>query len=210
MHESGNTFSQLIPLTGKGGKVTIEGNKLPPSLLYVRHVVRTEQIEVFSYGLVQIDRPPLVGNITGPVQAKKGQGIITLDASSSHDPDISAIKDNSNVLTYTWFCRREDDVSYSQYSARRRHRYLFRYRYHNRSLHSIPADVAYGRPFTDNGCFGFGPGRLSSKKPVLEVDVNKMKSKYSYIFKLVVSKGKRSTSVHHTLRVNPSVFFKVR
>lgn len=210
MYDSSDKFSQLIPLTGNGGKVTIQGNNLPSSLLYVRHVVRTEQIEVFSYGLVQIDRPPLVGQITGPVQARKGEGVITLDASKSNDPDISSFRDRSGEITYTWFCKREDDFTYAQYSARRLQRYRFQYRYRKHFMRSIPADVSNGRPFTDDGCFGFGPGRLSSNKSVLKVDVNKMKSKYTYVFSLVVSKGRRSTKVYHKLKINPSVFFKVR
>ena len=209
MYVSSNTFSPLIPLPGKEGKVTIPAGRFPPTLIYVRHVLKTEQIEVFSsYGLVQIDLPPLVVNITGPKEAKKGHGKITLDASNSFDPDTP--KDQDGKLIFTWFCKREDDFTYAQYSARRRQRYRFRYLYTRQFMRSIPADVDHGRPFTDDGCFGYGPGRLSHKGPKLEVDVDKMKSKYKYIFRVVVSKGQRKTSMEHTLRINPSVTLKVR
>lgn len=210
MYESSKTFSPLIPLPGHGGKVTLEGHKYPPSLVYVRHVIKTEQIEVYSYGLVKIDRPPLVVKITGPTEVKKGQGVIILDASKSFDPDTSVIKDQDEDLVFTWFCKREDDFSYAQYSARRRQRYRFRYLYTKKFMRSIPADVQNGRPFTDDGCFGFGPGRLSKNTSKLEVPVDTMKSKYDYIFRVVVSKGRRKTAVEHTLRINPSVVFKVR
>lgn len=53
-------------------------------------------------------------------------------------------------------------------------------------------------------------GRTEENGKLLIVNVNKLKSRHSYDFKLIVSKRKRTTSVIHELKVHPSVHFTFR
>jgi hypothetical protein len=211
LYKEHNTFTRLEHQYSDTDSITLQPQQFPPTFMFVRFVAYTEQIEIssYDYGLLQIVLPPLHANVTGPVKVTKGDGIIILDASMSHDPDTTENSKN-DTLTFTWFCKRDDDFSHAQYSARRRERYRFRYRYRRQFLRSIPADSPFGRPFTDDGCFGFGPGRLSSKESKLKVNVNRMKSKHRYIFTLYVTKGRRRTTLHHTMMLEPSVLFAIR
>lgn len=211
LYKEGNKFTRLEHQLSDGDSITLKPHQFPPTLMFVRFVAYTEKIEVssYDYGIVQIDLPPLQAKLTGPTKVQKGDGIIILDASKSYDPDITGSSKNE-TMTFTWICKRDDDYTQAQYSARRRAQILNRYRYRKKFMRSIPADVPFGRPFSDDGCFGFGPGRMSSNESKLKVNVNRMKSRHRYIFTLILTKGRRRSKLYHTLKLEPSVFFRIR
>ena len=78
---------------------------------------------------------------------------------------------------------------------------------------SLPVvDVPTGQSSASGGCYGNGPGRLSAIKNTLVVDVDKMEANQTYVFKLVVSNGLRSSNTHHrlTIQQRQRVIFKIR
>ena len=146
------------------------------SYFYVSYILKLSSQKVIGYdfGYIKLLQVP-VAIISGVHFATKGDGNITLDGTLSHDPETLP-------LTFTWFCRR----SYEMFAQ-------------NDSL--VVVDVPTGQSSSSEGCYGYGPGRLSAIKNTLVVDVDKMEANQTYVFKLVVSNGLRSSNIHHRLTI---------
>lgn len=91
----------------------LNGKELDESYLYVRYTasIKTRsgdyEVKTYDYGYVRVLYPPLIARITGSITAIKGNGSVTLDASSSYDPN--AMVSNSSALTFIWYCQRLPD-----------------------------------------------------------------------------------------------------
>ena len=163
---------------------------LRPNLLdsyyYVSYVLRIPpQLKIigFDYGYVLVRQPPNA-NILGASIAVQGDGNITLRGSLSHDPNA----DGASPLTFTWFCRR----SYEAFPE----------------IDPLPiVDVPNGNASTAGGCYGYGPGRLSSVESVLFVNADVMEAGQTYVFELVVSNAKISSKTVHWLTLKGKAFF---
>ena len=146
------------------------------SYFYVSYILKLPSQKVISYdfGYIKLLQVP-VAIISGVHSATKGDGDITLDGTLSYDPETLP-------LNFTWFCRR----SYEMFAQ-------------NDSLPVV--DVPTGQSSASGGCYGYGPGRLSDITNTLVVDVDKMEANQTYVFKLVVSNGFRSSHIHHRLTI---------
>ena len=176
----------------RGSKnLTIEPRTLPPGLYYIRLIAEMTKEEGAidsDFGFLEVVLPEIVAKILGVNKAVKGTGKIVLDASHSYDPYEMNIKDQG--LVFTWLCRREEeDFSYIQ---------------------SLSIDQSYGRDKVLGGCFGYGVGKLNTTEPTIEIDINGMISQSSYVFKVIVQKGNRSSSANHTLLVESSICFNLK
>ena len=146
------------------------------SYFYVSYILKlpSQRVIGYDFGYIQLLQVP-VAIVSGVHFATKGDGNIKLDGSLSRDPETLP-------LTFTWFCRR----SYEIFEE-------------NDSLPIV--DVPTGQSSASGGCYGYGPGRLSAVQTTLVVDVDKMEANQTYVFKLVVSNGLRSSSILHRLAV---------
>lgn len=96
----------------KTGKLQLEGREFDESYLYIRCAAfitnqsGNVEVETYDYGYVRVVYPPLVVQITGSSTAIKGNGSVTLYASSSYDPN--ARLNNSSGLSFSWYCQRVD------------------------------------------------------------------------------------------------------
>lgn len=97
----------------KTGKLELKGKELDESYLYIRCTASIKtllgdyEVKTYDYGYVRVLYPPLNVRITGSITAIKGNGSVTLDASSSYDPHT--IVNNSSRLTFIWYCQRLPD-----------------------------------------------------------------------------------------------------
>ena len=170
---------------------------LPLSIVGVGYVYIQCVIEVrgdagsmsFDYGFLRIVRPPLVAKITDITQESESWSKIKLSARQSFDAELKY--DRSQGLQFTWFCRVEGEI-FATYST------------------GQIVDIALGRNKSYGGCFGFGPGILSSRDKVLELNREKMVKTKKYIFKLVLNKDTRNASAEYELNVKPQVSISVR
>ena len=157
------------------------------SYYYVSYIFRIPpELKVigYDYGYILVLQPPPIANVSGVSIAAQGDGNITLNGSLSYDPNA----DNVSPLTFTWFCRR----SYEAFPQ----------------IDPLPiVDVPNGNASASGGCFGFGPGRLSSIESVLIVNVDQMEAGQRYVFQLVVSNGEKSSKAIHWLTVKRKAFF---
>lgn len=140
----------------------------------------------FDYGYIRIVRDPLVAIITDTTESRIQ---IMLSAGKSYDAGRKWY--GTRGLQFTWFCRLEGEAFLNKTE-----RYV--------------VDEAFGRPKSDRGCFGFGPGRLTSKDEVLVLNVKEMVKSKKYIFKLVVNKDDRNASAVYEFSVKPLVSIFVR
>lgn len=96
----------------KTGKLQLKGREFDEGYLYIRCVafIKTRSgddgVETYDFGYVRIVYPPLVVQIAGSSAAIKGNGSVTLDASSSYDPNTRL--NNSSGLSFSWYCKRVD------------------------------------------------------------------------------------------------------
>ena len=150
------------------------------SYFYVSYVLKLPSQKVIGYdfGYIKLLQVP-VAIISGVHFATKGDGDITLNGTLSYDPETLP-------LNFTWFCRR----SYEMFAQ-------------NESLTVV--DVPIGQSSASGGCYGYGPGRLSTIKNTLVVDVDKMEANQTYVFRLVVSNGLRSSNIHHRLTIQQRI-----
>ena len=94
----------------KTGKLELKGKEFGEGYLYIRCAAFNKTlpgnvgVETYDYGYIRIVYPPLVVQIAGSSIAIKGNGSVTLDASSSYDPN--ARLNNSSGLSFSWYCRR--------------------------------------------------------------------------------------------------------
>ena len=164
------------------GKLQLKGREFDEGYLYIRCAAFSTLslsgdvgVETYDYGYVRIVYPPLVAQIAGSSTAIKGNGSVTLDASSSYDPN--ARRNNSSGLSFNWYCKRVD------------------------------GNITKEGP---SGCYGHHSGKLSSTKPIIIVDVDSMDANQTYLFELVISKGRRVSRAIHTLVVFPPYVISLR
>ncbi|XP_078351488.1 polycystin-1-like protein 2 [Oculina patagonica] len=159
------------------------------SYFYVSYVLRrAPQLEVtgYDYGYILLLQSPPVANISGVSSATKGERNITLNGSLSYDPHA----DQAGPLIFNWFCRRSHETLPDD--------------------DSLPVvDAPNENTSRSGGCYGYGPGRLSSNENILIVDVDKMEGGQMYVFELLVSNGVKSSRAVHWLAVKyqPASFF---
>ena len=183
------TMSQTLDLGSQN--LTIKPKRMAVGLYFIRllaEMTKEEGAIGYDYGFLQVMLPDLVAKISGVDMAVKGTGHIVLDATDSYDPDDPAAKDQGMV--FTWLCRREDE----DFS----------------NLESLPIDSPLGRQKILGGCFGYGVGKMNTTEPILTVNINRMVSKNSYVFKVIAEKENRSSAAYHTLRVESSIGFSIR
>ena len=178
----GRKFDSFLPGGIKHDKPvwSMRRRKSLDSYYYVSYVVRTLsrlRIMGHDYGYILLLQSSPVANVSGASFGFKGQGNITLDGSRSYDPH----PEKGSPLTFTWFCRRSYET------------------FHEND--SIPVDTPNGNANLSGGCYGYGPGRLSGRENVLNVDVDKMDGGQTYVFELLVSNGVESSRASHQLAV---------
>lgn len=197
-HEStvDNTNKQFLPfikLAYNVKKITLEPRRLSLGYHYIKFEAEMrgqEGTRAYDYGYVHVVLPELVSKITGPTSVVKGSGFITFNGGDSFDPDLDGLS-RYEGLTYTWYCRRENE-DYSNAS-------------------SLPVDKNLGGPRDKGGCFGLGPGRLSTKTKTSTLDPAEMKAKLYYVVELVVSKnGRTSRIASHRFYVISALQFSIK
>ena len=136
-------------------------------------------------GYVRIVRDPLVAVIT---DISKTRSKIILSAEKSFDAGRRRL--GTGGLQFTWFCRLEGE---SFLDATERY-----------------AVDEFGRVKTNTGCFGYGPGKLTSRDKVLVLNTTEMVESKKYIFRLDVYKDNRNASAMYELAVKPTAAIFVR
>ena len=142
----------------------------------------------FDYGYLKIVRAPLVAKITDITRGSEIFTTIKLSARNSFDAERRS--DGSLRLQFTWFCRLEDETF-------------------SDSMEKV-VDAAFGRNKSQHGCFGFGPGKLTSRDEVLVLNRAEMVKSQKYIFTLVVYKDVRNSSAVYEYDVRSQVSIFVR
>jgi len=137
-------------------------------------------------GYMRIVRDPLVAVITKINEARTK---IMLSAAKSFDAGRRG--SGTKGLQFTWFCRLAGE-SFLNVTAR------------------YAVDDSFGRVKTNTGCFGYGPGRLTSRKEILVLEMQEMVESRKYIFKLVVKKDDRNASAVYEFTVKPPASIFVR
>lgn len=137
-------------------------------------------------GYMRIVRDPLVAVIT---QINGARTKIMLSAAKSFDAGRRG--SGTKGLQFTWFCRLAGE-SFFNITER------------------YAVDNSFGRVKTNTGCFGYGPGRLTSRKEVLVLEMQEMVESRKYIFKLVVKKDDRNASAVYEFTVKPPASIFVR
>ena len=183
------TMSQTLAVASLN--LTIKPKTLSVGLYFIRLIAEMTKEEGaigYDYGFLQVVLPDLVATIRGVHKVVKGTGNVVLDATDSYDPHDPAAKDQGMV--FTWLCRREDE----DFS----------------NLQALPIDTPLGREKVLGGCFGYGVGRMNTTEPILEIEINRMVSKNTYVFKLIVEKENQTSAANHTLKVDSSIAFSIR
>jgi len=137
-------------------------------------------------GYMRIVRDPLVAVITDITETWSK---IMLSAEKSLDAGKRRF--GTRGLKFTWFCRLADE-SFLDVNKR------------------YAVNESFGRVKTNTGCFGYGPGRLTSTDKVLVLNITEMVESKKYIFKLVVYKDNRNASAVYELAVKPLASIFVR
>jgi len=141
----------------------------------------------YNYGFLRIKESPLQPFIsTDPPLGSILKGYhkyLTLDASSSFDPDVP--KFNKSGLRYTWLCARKGE------------------RFGNIALLPIVTPQADSKDSDGRGCYGTGPGKLDSTGPNAKLLLDQMEPK-SYVIKLILGKDEREENVSFEFELKPS------
>ena len=137
-------------------------------------------------GYMRIVRDLLVADITDITETRSK---ITLSAEKSFD--AGGRRFGTRGLQFTWFCRLAGE-SFLDVNER----YAV-----NESCGGVQANT---------GCFGYGPGRLTSTDEVLVLNMAEMVESKKYIFKLVIYKDNRNASAEYELEVKPLASIFVR
>ena len=137
-------------------------------------------------GYVRIVRDPLEAVIT---DITKTRSKIMLSAEKSVDAGERWF--GARFLQFTWFCRLagESFLDVTEHYA---------------------VDESFGRVKTNTGCFGYGPGKLTSRDEVLVLNMAEMVESKKYIFRLVIYKDDRNASAVYELSVKPIASIFVR
>ena len=110
--EFGRFVSHGGSFNNKTGNLQLKGREFDMGYLYIRCValIATRSgdvaVETYDYGYVRVVYPPLVAHITGSSTVIKGNGSVTINASSSYDPN--ARLNNSSGISFTWYCKTMD------------------------------------------------------------------------------------------------------
>ena len=137
-------------------------------------------------GYMRIVRDPLVAVIMDKTEKRSK---IMLSAEKSFDAGRRRF--GTRGLQFTWFCRLADE-SFLDVTER------------------YAVDDSFGRVKTNTGCFGYGPGKLTSRDKVLVLNITDMVESKKYIFRLVVYKDDRNASAVYELAVKPLASISVR
>ena len=142
----------------------------------------------YDYGFLNIVPDPLVVRITDITHESESWTTIRLSASNSYD---AGRKSHGTLgLHFTWFCKLENETFPD-------------------STEQV-VDVAFGRKASHSGCFGFGPGRLTSTNVELKFNIIDMVKSQKYIFKLVVNKDSRNASSEYEFDVKREAVILLR
>ena len=137
-------------------------------------------------GYMRIVRDPLVAVITDITETRSK---IMLSAEKSFDAGRRRF--GTRGLQFTWFCRLAGE-SFLYVTKR----------------HAV--DKSFGRVKTNTGCYGYGPGTLTSTDEVLILNMEEMVESKKYVFKLVVNKDDRNASAVYEFAVKPPASIFVR
>lgn len=171
--------------------LTIKPRRLKVGLYFIRLIaeMRKEEGAVnYDYGFLRVVLPDLVAKVRGAKMAVKGTGNFVLDGTDCYDPDNPSAKDQGMV--FTWLCRRESE----EFS----------------NMETLPIESPFGRAKVLGGCFGYGVGKMNTTESIIEIDINRMPSKSTFVFKLIVEKENRTAVTFHYLTVESSIDFSIR
>ena len=132
-------------------------------------------------GYFKIVKSSLRAGISGGAAVTRPMNTnITLDGSSSRDPDVDP-GDHSS-MQFTWLCKRPFESFPTGPTA------------------NMPIVTPQSGP-GDGGCFGTGVGRLDSNNITVLLDVSNMYTFWSYDVKLIVEKDERQASTIQELNI---------
>lgn len=192
--ENTGACDSVIPY-GLGWKPERQNKTLFPRLfggnhyLYIRCVFKklghkgspSIDVKAYSYGYVRLMLPHLVAKVLGPDKVVRGnRTVVHLDASKSYDPDMVHMK--TKGMTFQWICKEAEGGS---------------------SLVKTAKGITDQAEEKLHGCYN-----LTS--PVLSVNLQALKGNRTYIFKIVIQKGGRTTQASHELRVEDPFIFSIR
>lgn len=140
----------------------------------------------FADGYMRIVRDPLMAVITDITETRSK---IMLSAEKSYD--AGGRRSGTRGLQFTWFCRLASE-SFLDVTER------------------YAVDESFGRVKANTGCFGYGPGKLTSRDEVLVLNLTEMVESKKYVFRLVVYKDDRNASAMYELAIKPLASISVR
>ena len=199
--ENTGLCDRVIPY-GKSWSPTSKPKRLFPRIfggtayLYIRCVFQSSmdknKVKAYDYGYVRLVLPPLVATIKGPAEIVKGNhSVVILDASESYDPNQKFKK--TQGMSLNWFCGVESKAYEKQ------------------------GEPATGSPSAVNehtgtasaeSCFNF-TAKVNNTSPLLSFNLQNVKGNRTYVFEVVIHKGKRTSRAHYKLRVHDPFFFSI-
>lgn len=191
IEELNGAFMMSDRLAVASQNLTIEPRRFKVGLYFIRltaEMTKEEGAVNYDYGFLRVVLPDLVAKVRGVKKAVKGTGNIVLDGTDCYDPDNPSAKDQGMV--FTWLCRRDSE----EFS----------------NMETLPIESSLGRAKALGGCFGYGVGKMNTTEPILEIDISKMPSKSTFVFKLIVQKENRTAVAFHNLTVESSIDFSIR
>ncbi|XP_068684192.1 polycystin-1-like protein 2 [Montipora foliosa] len=184
--------------TGNEFEYTMSAKRFNYGLYYykISGIIETQiGTSVNKFGYVEVTSSSLVVNIFGDWQVFQGfNKTLTLNGSLSYDPAVG--KRDYTGLNFTWLCRR-DEETFTNYTE------------------LLPVSQPLSRfPSTDDrgGCYGTGVGRVEHRSGVpyiLDLNVDRMKGDQGYVIRLVLSKGEKTSSSVHGLRVKEEIHLNI-
>lgn len=173
------------PLSIHNENLSLYQKRSNDSYLYVSYVLRhpmDNKTIAYDYGYVLLLRPRPIASITGVTNAIKGQGSVTLDGSGVL---YSRAIDQRASFQFSWYCRRKEE----RFSEE---------------------DSLLDSSQNSGGCYGYGPGRLNETGRYLTVDVDKMETGHTYVFRVKVTLDSETSTDDHYLRVFKPANFTVK
>lgn len=167
---------------GNGERLILLPNLFDLGYLYVQCIVEIRgdtNSMAYDYGYIKIVEP-LIAIITDLTHESRLSTEIKLSANQSYDSGERSM--GFIGISFTWFCRLENELFLD-------------------STVEHVVDVARGREAGHRGCYGYGPGRLTPRDVLLNLDTRNMVKSKKYIFKLLVAKYDRSASAEYEFKV---------
>ena len=190
--ENTGQFSPFVILVDNAANITVTPD-LPVGFTYVRVSAKPKAIIgaiSYTFGFIRI-LPQLRAFVSGPNTAFKGGGPIELSVVTTGVLGTSFGIEAPN-LEYIWSCReRNETTSNATFVA------------------------GYGSRFFNytsaKGCFAYDPG-ISHSTNTQSVLINPdfMVAKRAYVFQVLVTQGKRSVVISHTIFVDTNLSFAIR